>query len=165
MTAPDVVAHVEQVIDGATCWGAELDTRYRVLGVTLDPVPGTHPDGPVDDTRLQLVLHPCAWVQARLLRDDGESRVVESFGVEQLVLVVDRLGGARIEGPVLDQAHGPLEGPLSLEGRSETGDGTAHEAVLRMSGGGRRLELRVTCDVVELRRPDGSVVMPPVTDA
>ncbi len=164
MTAPAVVAHVEQVIAGATCWGAELDTRYRVLGVTLDPVPGTHPDGPVDDTRLQLVLHPCAWVQARLVRN-GQQPVVEAFSVEQLVAVVDRLGGARIEGPVLDQGHGPLQEPLSLEGRSETPDGHAHEAVLQLTGGGRRLVLRVTCDVVELRRPDGSVVLPPVTDA
>lgn len=164
MTAPDVVAHVEQVIAGATCWGAELDTRYRVLGVTLDPVPGTHPDGPVDDTRLQLVLHPCAWVQARLVRDDDERSIVEAFSVEQLVPVVDRLGGAPIGGPVFDQQHGPLQEPLSLEGRSETADGHAHEAVLRLHGGGRRLELRVTCDVVELRRPDGSVVLPPVTE-
>lgn len=165
MTAPAAVAHVEQVVAGATCWGAELEPRFRVLAVTLDPVPGTHPDGPVDDTRLQLVMHPCAWIQARLVRDDGERRVVEAFTLEQLVAVVDRLGGARIEGPVLDQGHGPLQGPLSLEGRSETGDGTTHEALLRLSGATRRLELRVTCDVVELRRPDGSVLQPPVTGA
>jgi hypothetical protein len=153
------LASVDHLLDGGTCWGAELDTRYRVLGVTFDPEPGSHPDGPVDDTRLQLVLHPCAEVEARLVRHDGPGAVVESFTVEQLVQVVDRLGGARLRGPVVDVGSGPLGPPLSLEGRSKTADGRRHEVVLVLEGPTRTLTLRVTCDTVEVRRPDGSVLV------
>lgn len=161
----DVVAWVNELLDGGTCWGAELDIRYRVLGITFDPVPGTHPDGPVDDTRLQLVVHPCQQVQARLVREEPDGRrVVEAFTVDQLVAVVDRLGGTRLEAPVVDPAVGSLDGPLSLEGRSDTGDGQTHEVVLRLGAGARTLVLRVTCDVVEVRRPDGSTVSPPLTE-
>ena len=60
---------VDEVLDGATCWGAELDTTYRVLAVTVEPLPGRHPDGDVDDPRLQVVLHPCSEVTARLVHD------------------------------------------------------------------------------------------------
>lgn len=152
------VADVNAVLEAGTCWGAELDTGYRVLGVTFDPRPGTHPDGPVDDTRLLLVLHPCAEIEARLVRLDAQPRVVESFSVEQLPTVIDRLGGARIDGPVVDPGTGPLGEPLSLEGRSETLDGRRREVVLSLEGASRSLTLRVTCDEVEIRRPDGSVL-------
>lgn len=149
---------VNAVLDGGTCWGAELDTAYRVLGVTFDPRPGGHPDGPVDDTRLLLVLHPCAEIEARLVRRDTTPPAVEAFAVEQLPTVIDRLGGAPITGPVVDPGHGPLGPPLSLEGRSETADGRRREVVLVLAGGVRELTLRVTCDEVEVRRPDGSVL-------
>ena len=147
---------MDRVLVGSRCWGAELDLRYRVLGVTVEPDPGAHPDGPaVDDPRLQLVLHPCNDVQARLVHD---GTTLERFGVDQLLAVVDRLDGPRITGPVLSAGGPPLTGELSLEGRADVVDGRTHAARLVLDGAERRLTLRVGFDVAELRRPDGSVL-------
>lgn len=146
---------LDRVLVGATCWGAELDTRYRVLAVTVEPDPAAHPDGAVDDGRLQLVLHPCSHVQARLLH---RGSTVERFDVGQLVHVVDRLDGPTITGPVVTGGGPPLAGELSLEGRADVTDGQAHTARLTLTGADRELTLRVTFDEAELRRPDGSVV-------
>lgn len=152
---------IDGVLDGAACWGAELDTTYRVLGVTVEPAAGAHPDeaadGVVDDRRLQLVLHPCSEVEAQLVLD-GDT--VEQFTVEQLVAVVDRLGGPVLEAPVVTGGGPPLRGQLSLEGRSDTVDGRAHAARLVLKGEDRELTLRVTFDTAELRRPDGGVLAP-----
>lgn len=149
------LAAVDRVLDGATCWGAELDTRYRVLGITVEPAPDRHPDGDVDDRRLQLVLHPCSHVQAQLVHD---GTTLERFDVAQLVTVVDRLEGPAIDGPVVTGVAPPLTGDLSLEGRADVPDGRAHVASLVLAGADRELTLRATFDTAELRRPDGSVV-------
>jgi hypothetical protein len=151
---------IDDVLDGGVCWGAELDTTYRVLGLTVEPEPGRHPDGDVDDGRLQLVLHPCSEIQARLVH---ERTTVEQFGVDQLVAVVDRLGGARLSAPVVTADAPPLVGDLSLEGAAQpmVQDGRTHTALVRLEAGQRTLTLRATYDVAELRRPDGSQVAPP----
>lgn len=155
MTATETLLRIDGVLVGATCWGAELDTRYRVLAVTVEPTAERHPDGEVTDRRLQLVLHPCSEVQARLLHD---ATTVERFDVTQMVAVVDRLDGPVIEGPVVTAGGPPLQGELSLEGRADVVDGRRHAARLVLTGGNRTLTLRVTFDSAELRRPDGSVV-------
>ena len=148
---------VDEVLDGATCWGAELDTTYRVLAVTVEPLPGRHPDGDVDDPRLQVVLHPCSEVTARLVHD---RTTVEQFSVSQLVAVVDRLDGPVLHAPVVTADAPPLTGELSLEGAANATvrDGRSHAALFELAGEDRHLTLRVTYDEVELRRPDGSVV-------
>lgn len=152
----ETLLRIDQVLVGATCWGAELDTRYRVLGVTVEPTARRHPDGEeVEDGRLQLVLHPCSDVQARLVHDGS---AVERFDVGQLVAVVDRLDGPVIGGPVVTAGGPPLTGELSLAGRADVTDGRTHAARLRLEGEDRTLTLRVTFDVAELRRPDGSTV-------
>lgn len=151
---------IDRVLDGAPCWGAELDTTYRVLALTVEPGPQRHPDGDVDDRRLQLVLHPCSEVQARLVHG---GRAVEQFGVDQLVAVVDRLGGATLSAPVVGADAPPLTGDLSLEGAAQpmVQDGRTHAALVRLEGEERVLTLRATFDDAELRRPDGSSVAPP----
>ncbi len=148
---------VDEVLDGATCWGAELDTTYRVLAVTVEPRPDRHPDGDVDDRRLQLLLHPCSEVAARLLHDGS---TVEQFGVDQLVAVVDRLDGPVLHAPVVSADPQPLSGELSLEGAANltVQDGRRHAALFELAGEDRTLVLRVTYDELELRRPDGSSV-------
>lgn len=148
---------IDEVLDGATCWGAELDTTYRVLAVTVEPHTTRHPDGDVDDPRLQLVLHPCSEVAARLVH---EGTTVEKFSVSQLVAVVDRLDGATLHAPVLTADAPPLTGELSLEGAANATvrDGRTHAALFDLAGADRTLVLRVTYDEAELRRPDGSVV-------
>lgn len=157
--ADDARDWIDDVLDGAVCWGAELDTSYRVLALTVEPTPDRHPDGEVTDRRLQLVLHPCSEVQARLVHD---GTTVEQFAVEQLVAVVDRLGGATLSAPVVTADAAPLGGALSLEGAANptVGDGRAHAALVQLAGEQRTLTLRATFDEAELRRPDGSTVAP-----
>ena len=152
---------IDEVLDGATCWGSELDTTYRVLALTVEPTADRHPDGAVEDRRLQLVLHPCSEVQARLVH---AGRAIEQFGVGQLVAVVDRLGGAHLSSPVVTADPPPLTGELSLEGAAQpmVADGRTHAALVTLAGGERELTLRATYDEAELRRPDGSRVAPPV---
>ena len=156
---------IDEVLDGAVCWGAELDTTYRVLALTVEPQPGRHPEDVTDpegpeDRRLQLVLHPCSEVQARLVHD---GTTIEQFGVEQLVAVVDRLGGAELSSPVVTADTPPLVGDLSLEGAAQpmVQDGRTHTALVELAGEERVLTLRATYDEAELRRPDGSSIAPP----
>lgn len=158
----DVRDWVDEVLDGAVCWGAELDTTYRVLALTIEPTAAAHPDGDVEDRRLQLVLHPCSEVAARLVHDGPSGRVVEQFTVEQLVAVVDRLDGPVLHAPAVTADPPPLVGELSLEGaaRATVMDGRRHAAKFVLEGAGRVLTLRATYDEVELRRPDGSTVAP-----
>lgn len=161
----DVRDWIDHVLDGATCWGAELDTTYRVLAVTVEPRPERHPDGPdVGDPRLQLILHPCSEVAARLVHDHT---TIERFAVEQLVQVVDRLDGPTLSAPVITADPPPLTGDLSLEGAAQpiVWDGRTHAALFELSGGERTLTLRVTYDEAELRRPDGSTIASPDTQA
>lgn len=151
---------IDEVLDGATCWGVELDTTYRVLAATVEPLADRHPDGEVDDRRLQLVLHPCSEVAARLLHDGS---TVEQFTVEQLVMVVDRLDGPALHAPVVTADPPPLSGELSLEGAAKLNvlDGRRHAALFELAGADRTLVLRVSYDEAELRRPDGSTIAPP----
>lgn len=160
----EAIERVEGLLDGARLWGMELDTRYRVLGLTVEPPAGRHPDGDVADRRLQVVAHPVGRIAASLLRVGGDGPAsIEAFSAEQLPLVVDRLDGPVLRAPVLD---GPPPDPLrwapqlSLEGASTAPDGGSHHLEVAVSGGGRRLRLAAWFDVVELRRPDGSVVEP-----
>lgn len=155
---------IDQVLDGATCWGAELDTTYRVLAVTVEPLPEQHPDGDVADRRLQLVLHPCSEVAARLVHDQT---TIEQFTVDQLVHVVDRLDGPTLSAPVVTADPPPLVGEVSLEGAAQpmVRDGRTHAALFELDGEDRHLTLRVTYDEAELRRPDGSTVAPPAAQA
>ena len=152
---------IDHVVDGATCWGAELDTTYRVLALTVEPVAARHPDGEVEDRRLQLVLHPCSEVAARLVHAGS---TLERFEVAQLVAVVDRLDGPTLSAPVVTADPPPLQGELSLEGaaRVTVADGRRHAALVHLVGADRELVLRATYDEAELRRPDGSTVAPPV---
>jgi hypothetical protein len=160
----DLRSWVDEVLHGAVCWGAELDTTYRVLALTVEPEPDRHPHGAVDDRRLQLVLHPCSEVAAQLVHDAPDGRVVEQFSVDQLVTVVDRLDCPVLTAPLLRADPPPLVGELSLEGaaRATVMDGRRHAALFVLEGDERVLRLRATYDEVELRRPDGSTVAPPL---
>lgn len=148
---------IDEVLDGARCWGAELDTTYRVLAITVEPRAERHPDGEVDDPRLQLLLHPCSEVAARLVHD---GTTVEQFGVGQLLAVVDRLDGPTLAAPIVTADAPPLTGELSLEGAANltVQDGRTHVAQLELAGEERTLVLRVTYDEAELRRPDGTSI-------
>ncbi len=149
------LSQIDAMLLGARCWGAELDLKYRVLGITFEPADAFHPDGEVEDARLQLVLHPVNAIQGRLVLD---GTTLERFDVEQLPLVVDRLDGARIQRPVVTSSAPRLQGEMSFEGRADVPDGHRHIAALNLQSDERQLALRVTFDDAEVRRPDGTVV-------
>lgn len=164
MAATDVdIARVNALLDGARLWGMELDTRYRVLALTVEVEPARHPDGAGDDLRLQLVVHPVSTVTASLVRVDDDGRAtIERFDEGQLPLVVDRMDGPHLTRPVLD---GPPPDPqrwapeLSLEGASTALDGRAHHLEVAVGGeDGRRLRLAAWFDDLDVRRPDASEV-------
>jgi hypothetical protein len=156
---------LDRLLDGARLWGLELDIRFRVLAATVDPAADRHPEPGAGDLRLQLVLHPVGRVVASLVRRRDGGATIERFTEDQLALVVDRLDGPRLAGPVID---GPAPDPgswapeASMEGASTVGDGDDHHAVFDVTAGDRRLRLAAWFDVAELRRPDGSELpLPP----
>ncbi len=160
---PDRFPVVDALLDGARLWGCELDTTYRVLAATVEPQVDRHPDGEVEDRRLQVLFHPVQRVAASLVRvaEDGRA-TIERFDQAALPAVVDRFDGPELTGPLVD---GPVPDPsswapeLSLGGTSTAIDGRSHHLELAVSGAdGRRLRLAAWFDEVEVRRPDGSTV-------
>jgi hypothetical protein len=150
-----ILTQIDALLQGSRCWGAELDLKYRVLAITFEPEATRHPDGDIEDARLQLVLHPVNTIQGRLVHD---GTTLERFDVEQLPLVVDRLDGARIDRPVVTSSTPKLMGELSFEGRADVPDGYRHIAALSLQSNDRLLSMRCTFDEAELRRPDGSAL-------
>lgn len=156
------LAGLDHLLDGALLLGAELDTRYRVLALTVEP-PGERV-GPLADGRLQVLLSPCAEVAALLLRLDGDEPVVERFDEAQLPDVVAALDGPAIAPPVVVAPPVPrLPRTVSMRGASSALDGRTHRAVLDVSGAGRRLVLTARFDDVDLRDATGAPVEAPTT--
>ncbi len=152
---------VEALLDGALLLGAELDARYRVLGLTVEPTADHHPDGGVADRRLQVLLHPSSTFVASLRVEDADERRVEAFVLEQLPDVVHALDAPTIAGPVFgrpEPAPGEWGPSPSLEGRSSAPDGTFRRLRLEVASGVRRFGLFATFDDVDVRRPDGTDV-------
>jgi len=156
-----------QLLDGARLLGAELDTRYRVLGLTVDV--GAHRAVAVgvsrEDPRVQVVLHPIGWFRAALLVDDPEDPRIEAFTVDQLVDVVHALDGPVLGEPVLDRADARdivNAVPASLEGTTSTVDGRGRSALIDVSSGSRRLLLAVGYDELD-RRDAGGNDLPAMT--
>jgi hypothetical protein len=147
---------IEAALDGARCWGMELDPRYRVLAVTIEPAPlraiGT--PGP-----RQLLCFPVSVLLVSVTREveqDGSARTeLVTFDIEQLAAVSQRLAGSA----VVEAAFGLPEprpgawGPRhSLEGRTSASDGTGSTLTLELlDDDGARLRLFARFDDVELR--------------
>lgn len=150
---------VAATLDGASLWGLELETRYRVLAATLEPPADQHPRGAVDDRRLQVLFHPVHTILASLRRRaDGQ---VEAFTVDQLVDVAQALGGSPVRVRFDDPEPAPGEwGPAwSLEGRARTDDGRAHSVTLQLEDAADRiLRVYATFDGYEVRDPSGQAV-------
>ena len=152
---------IERVLEGAALLGAELEPSFRVLSVTVEPAPGrVRPAG--DDPRLLVVAHPVSTVLAVLIeRVPGGPATVRTFETARLPDVTAALGGARLTGPLLGRPEprpGAWAPRWSLEGRSTAADGTAETLTIRVQEGDLSLALFVRCDVVELRRADGTLV-------
>lgn len=147
---------VTRLVDGARCWGIELEPRYRVLGVTIEPDPmkslgvvGEH----------QLLCFPISTllvtVTRRISTDEGPRTALVTFGLEDLTAVSERFSGATIGSTPFGQpeprpgAWGPQH---SLEGRTSAADGTGCTLILELDEpDGARLRLFARFDDVELR--------------
>jgi hypothetical protein len=150
---------LEDVLSGARCWGIELDPRYRVLAVTVEPDPLRAPGTPGEH---QLLCFPVSTFLVALTRpapadapEETPRVALLTFDLEQLTAVSERLGGATIVGPVLglpEPRPGTWGPRYSLEGRSSAPDGTRNTLTLDLAGdGGARLRLFARFDDAELR--------------
>lgn len=138
-------------------WGAEIDTRFRVLAVTVEPAAEVHPDPGAGDRRLQLLFHPVSSVAASLVEHADDGAVVRRFDEHQLPDVVAMFGGEVPAGDPLPTAPPDLDGlapRLSMRGQASTGDGTRHHLHLHVAADDLALDLWASFDEVEVRGPD-----------
>lgn len=155
---------VEYLLDGACLLGAELDPRYRVLAVTVEPRAGRYPgDTPReavgDDRRVQVLCHPVATILVSLRRRVSDGTELLAFEHEQLPDVVSTVGGARLRSPLLGQpepAPGSWGPQFSLEGRSIAPDGIAQTLTILVSAHDLHFALFARFDTLELRDPSGA---------
>lgn len=139
-------------------WGAEIDLKFRVLAVTVEPAADAHPDPEATDRRLQVLFHPVSSVAASLVEhDDEEGQVVRRFDEEQLPDVVAALGGAVTATDPLPGAPTNLDalGPrLSMRGQASVADGFRDHLHLHLVADDLSLELWASFDEFEVRGPD-----------
>jgi hypothetical protein len=159
---PDLDA-VARFVDGARCWGIELEPRYRVLAVTVEPDP-LRSAGVVGEH--QLLCFPVSTLLVTVTRpletDDGPRTAVVTFGLEDLTAVSERFAGATVTGTPFGHPE-PRPGTWgpqhSLEGRTSAADGTRRTLLLELDEpDGARLRLFARFDDVELRDVSRRVV-------
>jgi hypothetical protein len=148
------VEELEHVLDGAALWGLELDTRYRVLAATFEPIPERHPEGEAEDRRLQVLMFPVSTILASLREQVDGRMVVRRFTTEQLLDVVSAFDGATVGSPLFGRPEprpGEWAPEWSLEGRSTAPDGTGRTVLVGLQAGGLSLDLFARFDEVEVR--------------
>jgi hypothetical protein len=154
---------VARLITGARCWGIELEPRYRVLAVTVEPDP-LRSGGIVGEH--QLLLFPVSTLLVTVTRpvatDEGPRTAVVTFGLEELTAVSQRFAGATIDAPPFGHPE-PRPGTWgpqhSLEGRTSAADGTRRTLLLELDEpDGARLRLFARFDDVELRDAGRQVI-------
>jgi hypothetical protein len=165
------IAALEDALAGAELLGLELDTRYRVLAVTLEPDASRDPWGSGDrgddeavDRRVQLLVSPVSTVLGSLRRDPlGDAPVeVYTFTEDQLVDVAAAFGGAVVDAPLFGRPEprpGSWAPTWSLEGRSTAGDGVARTLTISVRtddvAGELALDLFARFDEVLVRDASG----------
>jgi len=153
-----------EVLTGARCWGIELDPRYRVLAVTVEPDPLRAPGTPGE---LQLLCFPVSVLLVAVthpIEQGGAQRTaLVTFDLEQLTAVSERFAGASMEGSPFGQPEPRpgIWGPrYSLEGRTSAADGTRSTLTLDLAtSDGDRLRMFARFDDAELRDARRDVVM------
>ena len=147
---------IAEVVTGARCWGIELDPRYRVLAVTVEPDPLRTPGTAGEHQLLCFPVSVLLVAVTRRIVEDGEPRTaLVTFELEQLTAVSERFGGVVIDEPPFGHPE-PRPGTwgprYSLEGRSSASDGTGSTLTLDLSTeDDARLRLFARFDDVELR--------------
>ena len=147
---------LSEVVTGARCWGIELDPRYRVLAVTIEPDPLRTPGTAGEH---QLLCFPVSVLLVTVTRpvvEDGQDRTaLVTFDLEQLTAISERFAGATIATQPFGQPE-PRPGTWgpqhSLEGRTSAADGTGATLTLELTTeDDSRLRLFARFDDVELR--------------
>jgi hypothetical protein len=143
---PRTLAELDGALAGAAMLGLELDIRYRVLAVTLEPMDARDPwsdaASPATDRRVQLLVSPVSTILASLRRRAGQRTEVYTFTEEQLIDVAHRFDGAPVARPLFGRPEPPPGSwapEWSLAGRSSAPDGTARTltvSVRRDANGG-----------------------------
>ncbi len=154
---------LRELLRASPVWGAEIDIRFRVLAVTVEPDAAAHPDPSAQDRRLQLLFHPVSAVAASLVEQGEAEPVVRRFDEEQLPDVVAALGGSVTRTDPLPGVPADLDalGPrLSMRGHASTGDGFRDHLHLRLVDDQLSLDLWASFDEFEVRGPDQA---PPTT--
>lgn len=150
------VARLPDLVRSGPLWGAELDAKFRVLALTIEPSADSHPDPEATDRRLQVLLHPVSAIAASLVQETDEGPTVLRFTEEQLPDVVAALGGPVPSGPVLADAPVDLNAVrerLSLHGQATVGDGVTHHLHLHAAAEDLTLDLWASFDTMELKSP------------
>lgn len=166
------IAALEAAFAGAQLLGLELDTRYRVLAVTIEPDEAADPWGSgacgtagAVDRRRQLLVSPVSTVLASLRRSPGGGGPVQvlTFADDQLVDVAAAFGGAPLAAPLFGRPEprpGSWAPTWSLEGRSTAGDGVGRTLTVRVRAedgtGELALDLFVRFDEVLIRDAAGT---------
>lgn len=148
--------HLRDLLWSGPVWGAEIDTRFRVLALTVEPPAGVHPDPAADDRRLQVLLHPVSQVAASLLEHTDDGAVVRRFDETQLPDVVSAFDGAVTTTDPLPGAPADLDAlapRLSMRGHASVGDGIGDHLHLHLVADDLSLELWASFDEVEVRGP------------
>jgi hypothetical protein len=164
---------LDAVLDRAALLGIELDTRYRVLAATFEPVAERYPWAAgtggvvVVDRRVQVLLSPISTVLAsfrrRVTTADGGRTEVYTVREDQLTDVVAAFDDAPAEGPLFGKPEprpGSWAPAWSLQGRSTAGDGTAHTVTISVrhddGGGELAFDLFARFDEVRVKDPFGT---------
>lgn len=155
------VGSLEPVLDGAALLGAELEPRYRVLALTVEPQAARYPWQPRPrDVRLQVLVSPVSTMLACLRRTGADGRrELLTFADEQLLDVVAALDGPTLSLPLFGRPEprpGEWAPRFSLEGRSSAPDGTSRTLRLEVEHEDLMFGLFARFDQVELRDPTGS---------
>jgi len=155
---------IADVVTGARCWGVELDPRYRVLAVTVEPDPLRTPGTAGEHQLLCFPVSVLLVAVTRPLVEDGATRTaLVTFDLEQLTSVSERFGGAVIEERPfgLPEPRPGAWGPRhSLEGRTSAADGTRATLTLDLrTEDDARLRLFARFDDVELRDAARTLVL------
>jgi hypothetical protein len=155
------VEALDPLLEGAALLGAELEPRYRVLALTIEPQAERYPWQPRPrDLRLQVLASPVSTMLVALRRTAADgSRELLTFADEQLLDVVVALDGPQLDAPVFRRPEprpGEWAPRFSLEGRSTAPDGTARTLRLEVEHDDLWLGLFARFDQVELRDATGA---------
>lgn len=149
--------HLRDLLGSGPVWGAELDIRFRVLALTVEPAREVHPHPDAEDPRLQVLLYPVSAVAASLLEQGEGQPTVRRFDETQLPGVVAAFDGAVTTSDPLPDSPADLDAlapRLSLRGQASVGDGIRHHLHLHLEAEDLVLDLWASFDEAELRGPE-----------